>query len=122
MPILTIELVVDGAGAPQPGLAAAIADGVGRALDSPAGRTWVRLHVLDRTHYAENGASRATDELPVFVTVLKRRVPVEVELEAEAALLAEVIAEAVGRPVACVHVEFAPAALHRVAFGGKLVR
>lgn len=122
MPIVTVELVVESAHALKPRLAEAIADAVGRALESPAGQTWVRVHTLDRAHYAENGPSLETDELPVFVSVLKREVPAGAALQAEAALLADVVAQAVGRRVACVHVEYCPPALHRLAFGGKLVQ
>jgi phenylpyruvate tautomerase PptA (4-oxalocrotonate tautomerase family) len=122
MPIVTVELVVESASALEPGLAKAIADAVGRVFDSPAGQTWIRLHPLDRAHYAENGSPLELKELPVFVSVVKRQVPAGAELQAEVKLLTQAIARAVGRPVANVHVEYAPAALHRLAFGGKLVQ
>ncbi len=121
MPIVTVELVVERADAPKPDVAQAVADAVGRVLQSPPGQTWVRLHTLDRAHYAENDSSVAADELPVFVTVLKRQVPTATEAQTEAAALTEAIASAVRRPAARVHVEYAPAALHRLAFGGQLV-
>ena len=98
------------------------ADAVGRALGSPPGQIWVRLHTLDQTQYAENGSSLGSSELPVFVTVLKREVPSGRALEAEVASLTDVIARAVGRAVSSVHLEYAPDAVNRLAFGGKLVR
>ncbi len=122
MPIVTVELVVESADALQSDLAKTIADAVAPVFDSPDGQTWVRLHILDRAHYAENGAALELEALPVFVSVLKRQVPAAAELEAEVSLLTKAIARSVGRPIANVHVEYAPPALHRVAFGGKLVQ
>jgi hypothetical protein len=57
----------------------------------------------------------------VFVTILKREVREGAALDAEAQALTRAVAIAVGRPTDCVHVEFAPAAAGRLAFGGKLV-
>src|SRR6266566_4454697 len=75
MPIITVELVVETGESLAPGLAQAVADAVGRTLDSPPGQTWVRLHTLDRHQYAENDSSLNVGELPVFVNVLERHVP-----------------------------------------------
>jgi len=122
MPIIKVELVVESGRSIAPDLASTVADAVGRALGSPPGQIWVRLHTLDQTQYAENGSSLGSSELPVFVTVLKREVPSGRALEAEVASLTDVIARAVGRAVSSVHLEYAPDAVNRLAFGGKLVR
>ena len=122
MPIVTVEVVVEDRGSIAPDLARAIADGVGRVFGSPPGQTWVRLHTLDMTRYAENDSSLSTSELPVFVTLLKHQPPSGPSLEAEVASLTEAIARAVGRPATSVHLEDAPGAVNRLAFGGKLVR
>jgi phenylpyruvate tautomerase PptA (4-oxalocrotonate tautomerase family) len=121
MPIVTVELVADTQRPPGQELAQSLADAVGRVLKSPSGQTWVRRRSLGRNDYAENESPVDADELPVFVTVLKRRLPPRTELRSEVAALTQAIAQVVRRPVGCVHVEYAPAAEGRVSFGGKLV-
>ena len=121
MPIVDVELVVGGSSVVAPGLAQSLADAVGRTFQSPPGQTWVRLHVLGRDHYAENESSLEPTELPIFVKVLKRAVPEGAKLAGEITQLAGAIAEITGRPVSCVHVEYAPAARGRLGFGGQLV-
>lgn len=121
MPIVTVEVVVNPDRALEPSLAQSLADAIGHTLDSPPGQTWVRLHSLERNGYAENEVVVDAGGLPVFVTVLKRQVPLGAELQAEVASLTQAIAQVVGRPVASVHIEYAAAAANRVAFGGKLV-
>jgi len=121
MPIVTLEIVADADRELDPNLAQSLAD-VGRALNSPPGQAWIRVRSLGRDQYAENASLVAADGLPVFVTVLKQRLPIAAELHAEVAKLSSAIAQVVGRSVSCVHVEYAPAASGRVSFGGKLVR
>jgi phenylpyruvate tautomerase PptA (4-oxalocrotonate tautomerase family) len=123
MPNVDIELVTRTNGTVAMGLAQSLADAVGRALDSPTGRTWVRLHVLAPEHYAENGSPPGMSDLPVFVTVLKHSTPAAPELEAEVSALTDVVATVLGRASSSVHIEYAPAARGRLAFGfgGKLV-
>lgn len=122
MPIVTVELVAESDHASERTLAQALADAVGRALASPPGQTWVRLRWLARHDYAENESPVTPDQLPVFVTVVKHHLPPAPELQAEAGALTEAVANAVGRPAACVHVAYGPAATGRVSFGGKLAR
>lgn len=121
MPIVDIELVAGPDVSVAAGLAQALADVVGRALQSPPGQTWVRLRVLARDRYAENESTLETSAGPVFVTVLRRTLPAKAEMAAEVAALTPAIATAVHRPASCVHIEYAPAAGGRVAFGGTLV-
>jgi phenylpyruvate tautomerase PptA (4-oxalocrotonate tautomerase family) len=122
MPILDIELVLpDGAPALDATLAQALADAAGRALGSPPGRTWVRLHALPAMHYAENEVPVGADELPLFATVLHARVPEGAALAAELVALTQALADCLGRAPGRVHVQYAPAAAGRQAFGGVLV-
>ncbi len=121
MPIVDVELVAGPDEMPAVGLAQSLADAVGRSLDSPPGQTWVRLRVLARECYAENGSSLDDAALPVFVTVLKRQPAATVELAGEIAALTNTIAQWVGRPMTCVHIEYETAAIGRVSFGGRLV-
>ena len=121
MPIVTVE-VVAGAEAMAPDMAQALADTVGRALKSPPGQTWVRVSSLSRDRYAENEAALDAEQLPVFVTILKKQIPPRAEIEAEVIAVTVAVAQVVGRPAECVHVEYAPAAAGRLAFGGILVQ
>lgn len=118
MPIVDVELVADHV---PTGLAQALADAVAAALAAPAGTTWVRLRALSPACYAEHGAAHPGDSLPVFVTVTKRSLPDRPRLVREVDALTRAIAGIVGRPPQRVHVEYAPAAAGRMAFGGELV-
>ena len=121
MPIVTVEIVA-GANAIAPDVAQALADAIGRALESPPGQTWVRVGSLPRDRYAENEAALDATHLPVFVTILKKQIPPLAELDGEVTAITDAVAQVIGRPAACVHVEYAPAASGRVAFGGILVQ
>jgi len=121
VPIVNVEIVVAPDRPVAAGLAQSLADAAGRAFGTPAGQTWVRLHWLTREQYAENASSPAINELPVFVTVLKREPPGPDQLSGEIASLTDAIAGVLERARSCVHVEYAPAARGRLAFGGKLV-
>jgi phenylpyruvate tautomerase PptA (4-oxalocrotonate tautomerase family) len=122
MPIVDVEVVCDPEAAPPRIDMRRLADELGRVLGSPPGRTWVRLHLLSSAHYAENEAAALPAELPTFATVLRAQLPAEAELAAEAAAVTRTIASCVGRPFERVHVQYAPAAAGRQAFGGVLVR
>ncbi|MBV8503532.1 MAG: hypothetical protein JO006_17670 [Paucibacter sp.] len=117
MPILDVELYEPA----SPGLAQHLADAVGQALASPTCHTWVRLHPMDPRHYAENGASVAPADLPVFVTILHREPPVGTALESEVKALTALVAAVLGKNAERVHLRYAVAAAGRQAFGGKLV-
>ena len=122
MPIVTVELVADPDRPLEHNLTQSLADTVGRVLNSPPGQAWVRLRSLQRDEYAENDALVDAALLPVFVTLLERQPPTGAELQAEVAALTHAIAQVIGRPAVCVHIEYAPAAVGRVSFGGKLVQ
>lgn len=124
MPIIDVERVLpDGLTAAPPGLAQLLADEAGHALGSARGHTWLRLRALPASAYAESGTPlRADDALPVFVTVLQAH-PLQGEALAEqvrslTAALAAVLRCDPGR----VHVQIAPPAAGRQAFGGRLVQ
>jgi phenylpyruvate tautomerase PptA (4-oxalocrotonate tautomerase family) len=121
MPIVEIE-VVGGPDDPlPPSLAQGVADAAGPIFGTAPGGTWVRLRTLAATHYAESALAVAPDERPVFVTVTRRALPEREALMAEITALTEAIARILQRPPARVHVEYAPAAAGRIAFGGTLV-
>lgn len=103
------------------GLAAEIADRGGEVFGSPPGNTWIKLRPIPCDHYAENGVGPPDGVYPVFVLVLKARLPAPDPLRAEVSRLAAAIAEATGRPVENVHIAYLPAGAGRVAFGGELV-
>ena len=122
MPIVTVELVGESDNAPEPNLAQLLADAIGRALVSPPGQIWVRLRWLARHEYAENESPLSADQLPVFITIIKREIPTAVELQAEVAAVTAAVARVVGRATEGVHVEYAPAGAGRIWFGGKVVQ
>lgn len=119
MPIVDVEVVAHTLPA---GLAGKLADAAGRVFESAPGTTWVRLRALDPACYAENGGAQVADAGPVFVTVQKRAMPAPADLAREISTLTEAIAGAVGCPAHRVHVQYAPAAAGRQAFGGTLVK
>ena len=121
MPILDIERVLpEGADMPQ-GLSQALADAAGPVLGSAPGHTWVRLRSLPSSAYAENGAPSDVNALPVFVTLLHALPPQGEALAAQVLALTQAIAETLGVEATRVHVQVAPPAAGRQAFGGRLV-
>lgn len=122
MPIVDIELVCQTDAEFSAISARALADALGRAMGSEAGHTWVRMHLLGSQAYAENEVSVDAADLPVFVTVLQTKLPAIPELAAEVKAITAAVAACVGRPAERVHVQYAPAAAGRQAFGGRLVQ
>lgn len=125
MPIVDVELVCQSEAQFCAVSASALADALGTALGSVAGRTWVRKRYLDINAYAENQVSvadKTAADLPVFVTVLLSRPPTGSERDIEVKTITAVVAACVGRSPDRVHVQYAPAAAGRQAFGGQLVQ
>jgi phenylpyruvate tautomerase PptA (4-oxalocrotonate tautomerase family) len=122
MPIVTVEVVAGSNDAMARGIAQLLADAIGRALKSPPGQTWVRIRSLARDQYAENEAILNAGQMPVFVTILKRQSPQRAELEGEVTALTHAVAQVIGRPTTCVHIEYAPAGAGRLSFGGIVVQ
>lgn len=120
MPILDVEVVLRPGESLRPTLAADIANRAAEVFGSPPGRTWVKLHLIQANHYAEDGQT-AVGRHPVFVSVLKSQPPSPEIMPAEVEQLTHAIAEACARPADNVHLIYQPAAVGRVAFGGRLV-
>ena len=122
MPILDIELIASDS---TPGLPAdltqSLADAVAQVFGTPQGTVWVKVRVIPAAQYAEDNGT-PLGVYPVFVTVLKSRVPKGSALEDEIAQLTQVIAEVLNRPDTNVHIFYQPDGTGRVAFGGKLVK
>ncbi len=119
MPIVDVEIIAPPVtAAPN---ASALADALGTVFNTPPGRTWVRVRLLDAACYAENQTAPAAAGLPVFVTVLHARLPVHEALAAELDAVTRAVAAWAGRSADQVHVQYAPAAAGRQAFGGRLV-
>ena len=119
MPLVDVEVI--GSVAARESLASALADALGRAFGSPAGHTWVRLRCLRAEHYAENGVPAADTPSPVFVTITAAMPPRGSARADEARRVAQAVAQVIGRPLERVHVEYAPPAAGRMAFGGTLI-
>jgi phenylpyruvate tautomerase PptA (4-oxalocrotonate tautomerase family) len=119
MPILTVEIVLRPGEILPPALAQQLADRVGEILGSSPGATWVKVYSLPRENYAENGNTEIVD--PVFVSVLRARLPSRETMKGEAVRLAQALGEVCGRPQENVHITFQPPGAGRVAFGGKLL-
>jgi hypothetical protein len=120
MPILDVDLVLAPGETPVSDLAARLADAAGQVFETEPRRTWVKLRFMEASLYAENN-SAAGSVYPVFVTVLKARLPIGNELEAEVSKLTESIAQVCDRSVENVHLFYQPEGAGRVAFGAKLI-
>lgn len=119
MPILDVEIVTRPHESIRPGLARELADRTGEILGSPPGGTWVKVHLLSGEAYAEN---QSTEELfPVFVSILKARLPSPEALQIEVTQLTAAIAQACARPEENIHILYLPEGTGRIAFGGKLL-
>lgn len=121
MPIVDVEIVCDATQAAGAASASALADALGQAFGSAPGQTWLRLRLLDRLAYAENGVGLDAGDAPVFVTVLHAHPPEGAALQAELAAVTRAVALSVGRAPERVHVQYAPPGAGRQAFGGRLV-
>ena len=121
MPILEIEIVLSPNELLLSDLAARLAEAAAAVFQGPKGSTWVKLRALQQTEYAEDGGG-PQDVHPVFVRVLKARLPRGGDLETEISRLTEALAQICERPAENVHVIYEPAGRGRVAFGGKPVR
>jgi enamine deaminase RidA (YjgF/YER057c/UK114 family) len=117
MPIADVTIV--GAIASEAPLAQHLANAIETALEAPLGSTWVRVHHLPASDYAESGETHNTIA-PVFVELLRRTWPTDPDARA-ASLLAvcEAVATVTGRPRTSVHCLAEPPAAGRMAFGGE---
>lgn len=122
MPVLDIEIVAPDLTQNLPAdLTQSLADSAAQVFGSKPGTVWVKVQTILAANYAENGG--APDGVyPVFVSVLKSKVPKGSELEEEISQLTEVIAKVLNRAPENVHIFYQPDGAGRVAFGGKLVK
>jgi len=120
MPIIDIEIVLRPGEAIQSHMAAELAAQLGQIFESPQGGTWIKIRGLIASQYAENGQV-GEEVYPVFVSVLKSRLPAPEDLQLEVKKLTAAVAQICGRPPENVHVLYEPEGQGRVAFGGKLV-
>jgi len=120
MPILNVEIVARRDESLSPKLATELANRTGEIFGSAPGSTWVKVHLIARENYAEN-SSVSEDIYPVFMSVLKAKLPSPDSLQAEVSKLTAAIAQVCGRPQENVHIVYLPAGAGRVAFGGKVL-
>ena len=120
MPILNVEIVNRPDEHIRPDLAMELASRTGEIFDSPPGSTWVKIFLIARENYAEN---IITSEIisPIFVSVLKAKLPSPDKLKIEVAKLTTAIAQICDRPQEHIHIFYLPEGTGRVAFGGKLL-
>ena len=121
MPILDVEVVVPTGLRLDPGLTPKIAEAAGQIFGTPAGGTWVKLRTLSYEFYAEGGSPTQDNEWPVFVTVLKAKIPEPAALEREVIHLTTEIARICRRPRESVHILYLPEGVGRMAFGARIV-
>lgn len=120
MPILNIEIITRPNEYIRPDLAKELADRTGEIFGSSPGSTWVKVYFTARENYAEN-ISTPEDISPVFVSVLKAKLPSPDLLQIEVTKLTEAVAQVCGRPEENIHIIYLLEGTGRVAFGGKLL-
>ena len=121
MPIVDVELVCVSEQEAPPISAAALASALGSVFGSSPGRTWVRVRFLPSSAYAENECELSAEQLPAFVTVLHAHWPVGEALARQVQQVTQAVAGCLSLPPERVHVQYAPEAAGRQAFGGNLV-
>ena len=121
MPIVDVELVCANEGQVPLVSAEALASALGTVFSSPPGRTWVRVRFLPSSAYAENECELSPEQLPAFVTVLQAHWPVGEALVQQVHQVTQAVASCLSLSPARVHVQYAPEAAGRQAFGGNLV-
>jgi phenylpyruvate tautomerase PptA (4-oxalocrotonate tautomerase family) len=121
MPILDVEIVLRPGEPLGSDIAARLARQVAETLSSALGQTWIKVRALPKEQYAENGTGPAEGVCPVFVSVLKAKLPSPEALQAEVSRLTQTIAQVCARSPENVHIVYEPEGAGRAAFGGKLV-
>jgi phenylpyruvate tautomerase PptA (4-oxalocrotonate tautomerase family) len=121
MPIVDVERVCASERDAAADSAPALASALGAVFGSPPGRTWVRVRYLPASAYAENESELSAEQLPVFVTVLQSHRPPGEALAQQIRQVTHAVATCLSLPPGRVHVQYAPEAAGRQAFGGDLV-
>ena len=120
MPIVDIEIIPKPEEIIRDEIVQELADQLGEIFGSPKGGTWVKIRELTENHYAENGG-KEEGVYPIFVSVLKSRLPSPDELQKEVKRITGAVAQICGRSTENVHVIYHSEGKGRVAFGGKIV-
>jgi phenylpyruvate tautomerase PptA (4-oxalocrotonate tautomerase family) len=120
MPIVDIEIVLKPDETIPDEMVSELADQLGEIFGSPKNGTWVKVHEIAGHHYAEN-EGKEKDVYPIFVSLLKSRLPGAEEMQKEVEAITETVARLCDRPPSLVHVIYQPEGKGRIAFGGKIV-
>ena len=120
MPLVDVEIVLKPQEAMPEAIASELADRLGQLFGSPRNGTWVKVRGIDEVYYAENGGKKA-GVYPVFVTILKARLPDGEAMQTEVDAVIAAVGEICRRPPSLVHVIYQPEGNGRVAFGGRIV-
>ncbi len=121
MPLLDVEIVIRSGKSLSSQLATELANRAGEIFGSSPGTTWVKVRAIAQENYAENEGGPPEGVYPVFVSVLKAKLPSPDAMHTEVAKLTEVIAQVCGLPEESVHIIYLPEGAGRVAFGGQIV-
>jgi len=121
MPILDVEVVMEDDQEIAEDLASDLANAAGSMFKLSGGRVWVKVRKLSMKQYSENGGGPPFGVLPVFVSVLKAKIPESGDLEQEVSDLTDTVAKIFDRLRENIHIFYEPAARGRVAFGGRLI-
>jgi hypothetical protein len=122
VPIVEVEVICQSEAEFAVLSAQSLADALGQVFGIAPGHTWVKLLLLSSHQYAESETVVQATELPVFVSILHAHLPQDELLAAEAKTITLAVAQCLGRAPDRVHVQYAPAAAGRQAFGGTVVR
>ena len=120
MPIVDIEVVLKPDETLADEVVSELADRLGKIFGSPKNGTWVKVHEIAAHHYAEN-EGKEQDVYPIFVSVLKSRLPAPDEMQKEVDTITDIVAQLCHRHPGFVHVIYQPEGKGRVAFGGNVV-
>ena len=120
MPIIDIEIVLRPEETISGEMASDLADQLGEIFGSPKNGTWVKVRGIAEIFYEENGG-KEEGLSPVFVSVLKSRIPGSEEMQREVEAIIQAVAQICKRPVSSVHVIYQPEGKGRIAFGGSIV-
>lgn len=121
MPIVDVEIVLKPEETIRDSMVRELADQLGEIFDSSKNGTWVKVHDIPSDHYAENGG-KEEGVYPIFVSVLKSRLPHPDEMQKEVDAITGTVATVCHRSAGLVHVIYLPEGKGRVAFGGKIVK
>ncbi|MCU0610838.1 MAG: hypothetical protein MUE60_03495, partial [Candidatus Eisenbacteria bacterium] len=97
MPIVDIEVVCQEGTDASSVSAQALADALGQVFGSTPGSTWVRVHTLLSSSYAENEVELRGSPPPAFVTILHAHPPMGEARTLEVLAVTNAVASCLGR-------------------------